>query len=135
MAFAPNITMPSGIEERGLGAGHFQVSLPIWLDRAFNTWTVFGGASYNVNPGQDQLNWWFTGVGVKYNINARWTAGAEVYYAAVAERGQKSSTAFNVGVICNITENHHLNMSVGRNLTNAKQNNEFATFVGYQLTF
>ncbi len=43
IAFAPTVTLPSGIEERGLGAGHFQVSLPIWLSKDFNKWTAFGG--------------------------------------------------------------------------------------------
>ncbi len=135
VAFAPTVTMPSGIEARGLGAGRFQVSLPIWLSKDFNKWTVFGGGSYNINPGPDQLNWWFVGVGVLYEIDASWTLGAEIFHTTPTVHGETNSTAFNVGVIYNISDRHHLMLSAGRNLTNARQNNEFSTFVGYQLTF
>jgi hypothetical protein len=135
VAFEPTITMPSGVKARDLGAGHFQLSLPIWFTKGINQWTVFGGGSYNINPGQDQLNWWFTGVGVTYAINAAWTVGAEIYYAGATERGEKNSTAFNVGVIYNISDKHRLLLSAGRNLTNAKENNEFSSYIGYQLTF
>ncbi len=70
-----------------------------------------------------------------YEINASWTVGAELYYAGATESGLKSNTAFNIGVIYNISDEHHLMMSVGRNLTNALENNQFSTYVGYQLTF
>ena len=135
VAFAPVIIMPSGSQTRGLGEGRIQGFLPIWLSKDFNQWTVFGGGGYNINPGTDRLNWWFSGLGATRELDPKWTIGAEIYYTTATAQGQKSSTGFNVGAIYNINDFHHLMVSVGRNLINARDNNEFSTFIGYQLTF
>src|SRR3978361_1897025 len=94
-----------------------------------------GRGGYNINPGTDRLNWWFSGLGVTRELNPKWTIGAEIYYTTATAQGQRNSTGFNVGAIYNINDIHHLMISVGRNLINASQNNEFSTFIGYQLTF
>ena len=135
VAFAPVIAMPSGSSVRGLGEGRIQAFLPIWLSKDFNQWTVFGGGGYNVHPGPDNLNWWFAGIGVLRELDPTWTIGAEIYYTTSTGQGLKNNTAFNVGVIYNINDVHHLMLSVGRNLINARENNEFSTFIGYQITF
>jgi hypothetical protein len=135
VAFAPTISMTSGSEVRGLGEGRMLGFLPIWLSKDFNQWTVFGGGGYNINPGTDRLNWWFAGLGVTRELNPEWTIGVEIYYATPTGQGLKNSTGFNVGAIYNINDVHHLMVSVGRNLINARENNEFSTFIGYQITF
>jgi Putative MetA-pathway of phenol degradation len=126
--------MPSGSEARGLGSGQIGGFLPIWLSKEFNQWTVFGGGGYNINPGIDRLNWWFTGLGVTRELTPKWTVGVELFHTTPTDRDAKDNTAFNVGAIYNISDEHHLMVSVGRNLTNARENNEFTVYIGYQLT-
>lgn len=135
VAFAPVLLVPSGSEQRGLGSGHVQVFLPIWLSKEFNEWTVFGGSGYNINPGPNRLNWWFTGLGVTRDLSTEWTVGAEIFHTTPTVRGNKDSTAFNVGAIYNISDVHHIMASIGRNLTNARENNELSVYLGYQATF
>lgn len=135
VAFAPSITMPSGNEVRGLGDGRMQGFLAIWLSKDINQWTMFGGGGYNINPGPDRLNWWFAGLGITRELDPTWTIGAEIYYTTPEGQGLKNSTAFNIGAIYNISDMHHLMISAGRNLINARENNEFSTYIGYQLTF
>jgi hypothetical protein len=135
VAIEPTIFMPGGSQARGLGSGQIQEFLPIWLEKDFNQWTIFGGGGYIINPGVNRTNWWFTGIGVLRELNPEWTVGAEIFHTTPTERGAKDNTAFNLGVIYNINDVHHLLMSVGRNLINARQNNEFSTFIGYQATF
>jgi hypothetical protein len=134
VAFAPSIVMPSGSEARGLGSGQIGGSLPIWLSKEINQWTLFGGGGYNINPGMDRLNWWFTGVGVTRELTPKWTVGVELFHTTPTDRGAKDNTAFNVGAIYNISDTHHVMASVGRDLVNARENNAFSVFVGYQLT-
>ena len=135
VAFAPSIITPSGSSERGLGAGQIQAFLPIWLSKEFGSWTVFGGGGYNINPGVDRQNWWLTGIGATHELNPTWTVGAEIFHTTPTDRGAKDNTAFNVGVIYNISEIHHVMVSIGRNITNARENNEFSTYIGYQIVF
>jgi hypothetical protein len=133
VAFAPSIVVPSGSEARGLGTGRTQGFLPIWLTKEFDQWTVFGGGGYNINPGSDRLNWWFTGVGVTRELSPKWTVGTELFHTTPTDRGAKDNTAANIGVIYNISDTHHLMLSVGRNLVNARENNAFSAYIGYQL--
>jgi hypothetical protein len=134
VAFAPSIVMPSGSEARGLGSGQIGAFLPIWLTKEFNQWTVFGGGGYNINPGFDRRNWWFTGIGVTRELTPKWTLGVEVFHTTPTDRDAKDNTAFNVGAIYNISDTHHLLVAVGRNLVNARENNAFSAYIGYQLT-
>jgi hypothetical protein len=39
----PVIELPSGNRKLGLGTGHTQVFLPIWLQKSFGPWTTYGG--------------------------------------------------------------------------------------------
>lgn len=135
VAFAPLIIMPSGSEVRGLGEGRIQAFLPFWLSKDFNQWTIFGGGGYNINPGPSHVNWWFSGLGVTRELDPKWTIGAEIFYTTAAAQGQRNNTGFNVGMIYNIDDFYHLLFSVGRNLINASDNNEFSTYTGCRLTF
>ena len=135
VAVAPSITAPTGNASLGLGGGKAQAFLPVWLSKEFNQWTVFGGGGYTINPGVDRKNWWLGGVGVTREINPTWTVGAEIFYSTPTQYGQFSSVGFNVGVIYNISDTHHILVSVGRNITHANDNNAFSSFIGYQLTF
>jgi hypothetical protein len=135
IAFAPAIQVPTGNANRALGSGQTQAFLPIWMSKDIGKFTVFGGGGYQINPGPENRNYWLAGVGVTYEINPQWTVGAEVFHSTVDVSEGFSSTGFNLGVIYNIDDNHHLMMSAGRGLVNATQNNQFSAFLGYQLTF
>ena len=135
IAFAPAIILPTGSETRDPGTGHTQAFLPIWLSKDIDKFTVFGGGGYQINPGPGNRNFWFVGVGVTYEINADWTIGGEIFRTTASEHDATNSTSFNLGVIYNINDNHHLMMSAGRGLWNIAENNKFSVFLGDQLTF
>lgn len=135
VAIAPSMTLPSGDETRGLGSGHTNFSLPLWLSKSFDALSVATGASYNVNHGFGNRNFWFAGALVTYQLTESLIVGGELYHTTAAAVGGKSSTGFNLGFLYDFTENHHLLFSIGRNLINADDNNQLATYVGYRLTF
>lgn len=139
VAFAPSITLPSGSQARGTGAGYVQGFLPIWLSKTSGDWTVFGGGGLTINEatvaGVRQTNWWYTGIGITYEINEKWTVGSEVYYSSPTDRNAKNLVGFNVGVIYTLAEGHSLMATVGRNVVNAADTNRFSTLLAYQLTF
>ena len=57
----PLIEVPTGDRKRGLGNGHEQIFLPLWLQKSFEPWTTYGGAGYWINPGNENRNWWYVG--------------------------------------------------------------------------
>jgi len=135
VAFAPQINLPSGSEARGLGAGRTTGFIPIWASKDINQWTVFGGGGLNINTGPDQKNWWFSGVGVLRELDPNWTVGGELYYSSPDATGVKHTMGFNLGFIYNINDIYHVLLSAGRNLINARDTNQFSTYIGMQFTF
>jgi len=135
IAIAPQINLPSGSEARGLGAGRFTGFIPIWLSKDINQWSVFGGGGPNINPGRNQKNWWFAGLGVLRELSPEWTVGGEVYYNSPEENGQKNAIGFNLGVIYTINDHYQVLLSAGRNLINARDTNQFSTYIGMQFNF
>jgi len=135
IAIAPQINLPSGSEARVLGAGRFTGFIPIWLSKDINEWTVFGGGGPNINPGPDQKNWWYAGLGLLRELSPEWTVGGEVYYNSPEENGQKNAMGFNLGVIYTISDHYQVLFSAGRNLINARDTNQFSTYIGMQFNF
>ena len=135
LAFAPTLIAPTGNPKLALGTGRTHAFLPLWLSKDFNQWTVFGGGGYTINPGPGNVDWWFAGVGVIYEINPQWTVGAEAYRTTKATTDGAPGTAFNLGVIYTYSAVHHPMMTIGRNLDNAAQNNLLSIYIGDQILF
>ena len=62
VAVFPQVNLPTGDEDRGLGVGHVQVFLPMWFQKSFGDWTIDGGGGYWINQGGADKNFWFSGV-------------------------------------------------------------------------
>lgn len=63
VAAFPLIELPTGNENRGVGAGHVRAFLPVWVQKSFGEWTTYGGGGYWINQ-DDNLgdkNYWFAG--------------------------------------------------------------------------
>ncbi len=130
----PIVELPSGDSTKGLGERRVRVFIPIWIQKSFGPWTVYGGGGWWSNPGEDNRNFWQTGVVVQREITKAFTLGAEIYNFSPREVGDKNTTGFNIGAIINITDNHHILVSAGRDFHGTNQNT-FNGYIAYQLTF
>jgi hypothetical protein len=128
----PHIEMPIGDRDEGLGNGKAQVFIPLWLQKSWGPWTSYGGGGYWVNPGDGNKNWWFWGWEVQRDISKSLTLGGELIYRTADTDDGSNSFGFNVGAIINLTENHHILFSAGRDFTGP---NHFTGYIAYQLTF
>jgi hypothetical protein len=134
IAIAPEVIAPSGNANEGLGTGHTQFFLPLWLSKNLGRWTPFGGGGYNVNPGAGNKNWWIGGAGTTFALNDTWSVGGEIFYQQPTQVGETNSTTFDLGLIYNIDDIQHILISAGRNITH-DENNKFTGYLDYQLTF
>ncbi len=128
----PLVELPTGSGSRGVGSGHTQVFIPVWLQKSWGRWTTYGGGGYWHNPGEGNRNWWLTGWEIQKDLSDRLTVGAEVFHATPSEVDGESRTDFNIGGIANIDEGHHLLFSGGRALDGPDR---FIGYVAYQWTF
>jgi hypothetical protein len=112
----PLVELPTGDRARGLGGGHTQVFLPVWLQKKFGAWTTYGGAGCWINPGAGNRNWWFTGWLIQNEVRPGLTFGAEVFHETAQTSRAESDTKMNVGVIWDLDESRHVLASVGPTL-------------------
>jgi hypothetical protein len=135
VAIFPLVEVPIGNQNMGFSTGHAQIFLPIWLQKEFGDWTVYGGGGYWINPGFGQKNWWFEGVALWRKINDQLNVGVEVFHQGSSTDGQPESTGFNAGLIYDFTEHWHLLASAGTGMQNRARTNQFSYYTGLQLTF
>jgi len=77
VAFFPRVFVPTA--DRALGTGRLGLLLPIWAEKDFGPWSVFGGGGYQVNPGLGQRNFWQGGGAISRTFGERLSLGAELY--------------------------------------------------------
>ncbi|HEX9049924.1 MAG TPA: hypothetical protein VF841_05265 [Anaeromyxobacter sp.] len=127
----PLVEVPTGDAARGLGGGETQVFLPLWVQKRLGRWTTYGGGGYWVNPGEGNRNWWFVGWQAQRELAHGLTVGGELFHGTSRRVGRPGETRFDLGMILDLGELHHVLLSIGRGLdTDAAQG-----YLAYQLTF
>lgn len=128
----PLLEIPTGDAAEGLGGGHVQAFLPVWLQKDFGDWTVYGGGGYGINPGTGNRDWGFAGVVLQRQITEHLLLGGEIYHRTADETGGRADTAFNLGTVVDFTEHQHLLFSAGRSIDGPT---DFQCYVAWQFTF
>lgn len=131
-AFYPLIEIPTGDEERGLGNGHAQFFLPVWVQKSWGRWTSYGGGGYWINTGSGNKNWENAGWVLQRDISEQLMLGAELYYGTVATVGDSVSEGFNIGGQFNFNKEYHLLLSAGRDFNGP---NQFISYLALQWTY
>ncbi len=125
------LELPKGDKAQGLGNGHTQAFIPLWLQKSFGRWTTYGGGGYGINPGAGNRNWWFAGWLGQRQISQGATIGAEVVLQTADRVGGRTDRRFNLGFQYDFREHHHLLFSAGRSI---RGETRFEGYAAYQLT-
>jgi hypothetical protein len=133
----PQVELPTGDQNRGLGAGHVRVYLPLWVQKSSGDWTTYGGGGYWIN--QDDIlgdkNYWFFGWLLQRKVTEKLTLGGEIFHQTADTVLGKDSTGFNLGGSYDFDEHHHLLFSAGRGFQNASTTNLHSWYLGWQITY
>ena len=128
----PLMEIPTGNSAEGLGSGHVQAFLPVWVQKSFGEWTTYGGGGYGINPGADNKNWGFVGAVLQRQITDGFILGGEIYHRTKTEAGGEGDTGFNIGTVVDFTEHHHLLFSAGSSIDGPT---DFQCYIAWQFTF
>lgn len=128
----PLLEVPPGSASTPLGSGDVQAFLPLWLQKSFGDWTIYGGGGYGINPGAGNQNWGFGGVVVQRQILKNFAFGAEIYRQTAMVTDGPDDTAFNVGTVVDFNDHQHLLLSAGRSVDGPTG---FQSYAAYQWTF
>ena len=131
-AIYPTAFLPTGDASRGLGNGHAQVLLPLWLQKASGPWTWDAGAGYLVNRAAGARSSWFLGSVVQRSFGDRLTVGAELFHRTPVAQDGPATSGFNLGAIIKVAETRNVLISVGRGLQGVAAN-RFSFYTALQL--
>ena len=129
----PLVQIPIGDSSRGLGREAMQFFLPLWVQKSFGPWTTYtGGGGYQVVGATPSENFWWFGWEGQRDLSNVLTIGAELFAATNQPGTRGTEVGFNAGAIINVSENHHILASGGRDIAGL---NQFTSYIAYQFTF
>ena len=128
----PHIELPAGDSRRGLGSGHVQVFLPLWLLKRSGPWTTYGGGGYWINPGPGNRNYWSLGWEVQRDLSKDLTMGAEIIHSTATAVGGTDRTALNLGALIAVKKGQIIMFSAGRDIHGP---NRFFAYAAYYWTW
>jgi hypothetical protein len=105
--------------------------IPLWLQKSIGPWTTYGGGGYWLNPGTGNRNFWYFGWLLQRRLSEAATLGTEAYYTTADRAGGDGDLRFNLGLVLDLTDNHHLLISCGRSIVGE---HTFQGYFAYQLT-
>jgi hypothetical protein len=133
VAIYPRVFLPTA--SAGFGSGSAQVFLPVWAQKDFGAWSVFGGGGYEINPGAGQRDFWAGGLTVARAIGKRWQAGVETYWQGATAGDTPASAVVNLGVTYKLTGHWSLLASAGPGLRNTAQTGTYDAYLSLEAQY
>jgi hypothetical protein len=93
--------------------GHANLFLPLWAQKDFGPWSVFGGGGYQINPGAGQDSFWQGGLALSRALGKRASLGGEVYVQGRDGAAGGGFTAANLAATWRLTPHWSLLGSAG----------------------
>lgn len=128
VSIAPTVILPTGDPERGLGAGAYQLRLPVQIGKTLGDWYVYGEVAYQFGlsrtdggrrtnaPVSQRGDALLYGVAVEYAVNDDLSIGAEINGARTLDAAGDYTLLANIGGSLNIGAGWALLGTIGRTL-------------------
>lgn len=99
IAFAifPRVILPTA--GRRFGTGRVRLLLPVWAQKDFGPWSLFGGGGYTINPGAGNRDFLQSGVALTRTVTEKLSLGAEITHQDAEAVGGHATTALGLGCI------------------------------------
>jgi hypothetical protein len=133
VAFFPRLSTPSG----GLtyGTGRPQLLAPLWAQKDFGAWSLFGGGGYTLNPGAGQRNYWISGAALTRTITPRFSLGAEVYHQTPTDLAGRDFTGINLGALYRFTPHWSFIGAGGPGVQNPREGGDYDFYVALKADY
>jgi hypothetical protein len=92
---------------------------------------TYGGVGYWINPGDGNRNFWYVGRQAQVRVANYAAFGGELFYTTPDRIGGDGNLRFNLGLILDATDHHHVLVSAGRSIVG---DSRFQGYFAYQLT-
>jgi hypothetical protein len=133
IAVFPGVTLPTA--SHGLGAPRATALLPVWAQKDFGSWLVFGGGGYAINPGPGARNYWTGGVALARNVSKQLLAGVEIDRQGADTDDGRPSTSLGLGAILQLKPPFRLLASGGPTFLDGGGSPGFHAYLALGLNF
>jgi len=113
----PQLELPTGNVDRGLGNGGVWARLPLWVQKSWGPWTTYGGGGYVINRAPGMRSHALAGWLLQRDLGKRLTLGGEIYSEGASSLTTHSSTVADVGGYYNFSSHFSLLFSAGRDIS------------------
>jgi len=132
VAIFPQINLPT--QARGFGSARLGAFLPIWAQKDFGSWSIFGGGGYDINPGPGRRNFTLAGWAVTHQVTKRFNLGMEIHHETPSTVGGKALTVVAAGAVYQLTTHFSLMASAGPGVQQARSAGEGVFYFALQYT-
>ena len=133
VAIFPRVILPTADSRNGQGKAAYL--LPVWAQKDFGPWSVFGGGGYTINPGSGNRDFWQSGLALTRTLSPKLSLGGEVAHRGPEVVGGKPYTALNFGGIYQLGGPLALIFSGGPGIQNARDGGRYNVYVGLATNF
>ncbi len=130
VAFYPQVCLPTGNTDKGLGAGKACYIFPVSAEKNWGKWTAYANVGYAVQKAAGAPNYFYYGAVVTREMAKGLEIGAEIFANAAAFAGAESQDGFNIGAELQISRSLVLLASAGRAFHGA---GTFQAYIGIQI--
>ena len=133
VAFFPRAFIPTSGGR--FGTERVNLLLPVWAERDFGKWQVFGGGGYQVNPGPGQRGFWTGGLVVARAVTDHLNLGAEIYAQSASAVDARPFAGINFGAAWRLTRHWSLLAAGGPGIANARAEDQYDVYVALKADY
>ncbi len=133
VAVFPRLFFPTVASQ--FGPSHLKLFLPVWAEKDWGKWSLFGGGGYDINPGPGNRNFWLSGVALTREVSSRLQLGAEVYHQGPQSRDAVAFTGVNAGAIYKLSNHWSLLASGGPGVQNPRREGEYDFYFALEANY
>lgn len=134
VAIFPRLFLPT-TTAAALGDKHPSLFIPLFVQKDWDKWSVFGGGGCIINRGGDSQDFCKIGVVAARRLTADFQLGVEFYHQTPDQKGAKQSSGIGLGAIYDLSEHYHLMASAGPGIQNADATNQASWYVALLFTY
>jgi hypothetical protein len=133
VAFFPRVFLPAG--SPAVGARNTSLLLPIWIEKDWGAWSVFGGGACELNRGDGGANFCLTGWTLTRQVLPDLQLGAEIFHQTSDTIGGRATTSVGAGIKYDLSENYHLLGYLAPTIQNARETSRYQWYASVLFTF
>ena len=130
LAIFPRVILPTSA-----GARRVDVLLPVWAERDWGKWALFGGGGYMLHGGPGNRNYWLAAAALTRQASKSLLLGGEFYSHGPDSIGAHRYSGINLGAILALDDHWALLASGGPGIDHGREGGQYSGYGAVRLTF